>query len=432
MSINETIYETTMMDAYVDEEEHIVVDENRKITVPENLKTIAVQGDKDIETVTIDCIRNWDGNDLSTFIIYINCELPNGDEVAYIPEEIIVNNNDYFSFKWIIGREITPYAGKLKFSIVAKIIDDNGNDIQQWSSLQNDDLLIARGGGEIYVPSVDQEKDEFLKNINQLRIVESNEGNNNVITNPDEAHIVVERNRAIFVPDNLKTIAVKGDKNVETVTIDCIKYWDGKDLSEFVVFINYTLPNGENGTYIPDEIIVKESVFSFNWVIGRHITSYVGSLTFWILAKLTDDDGNLIHQWSSFQNTDCFIAQGGGKIYVPEEQTDKDVISQIISTSKKSAERAESAAELAEKSAELAVEAADKLITEGGGISAEVERRLTALENDTAPRFTTDKTLTLKEGVLSVNMAKEDRTLPISAADVDVTVGNIEVLLKTI
>ena len=94
---------------------------------------------------------------------------------------------------------------------------------------------------------------------------------------------------------------------------------------------------------------------------------------------------------------------------------------------------AKEAADRAEAAAKAAEDAAGKLIVEGGGISAEVERRLSALENDAAPRFTTDKTLTLKDGVLSVNLATEkDRSLPITAADVDVTVGNIDVLLQTI
>lgn len=52
--------------------------------------------------------------------------------------------------------------------------------------------------------------------------------------------------------------------------------------------------------------------------------------------------------------------------------------------------------------------------------------------------FTTDKTLTLKDGILSVNTVDKlndetaDNTLPITAAAVNVTVGNIEVLLQTI
>lgn len=49
--------------------------------------------------------------------------------------------------------------------------------------------------------------------------------------------------------------------------------------------------------------------------------------------------------------------------------------------------------------------------------------------------FETDKTLTLKDGVLSVNTTdqmEQDNTLPITSAGVYATVGNIEVLLKTI
>lgn len=49
--------------------------------------------------------------------------------------------------------------------------------------------------------------------------------------------------------------------------------------------------------------------------------------------------------------------------------------------------------------------------------------------------FKTDETLTLENGVLSVNTAteaEEDNTLPITSAAVATTVGNIEIILKTI
>ena len=106
----------------------------------------------------------------------------------------------------------------------------------------------------------------------------------------------------------------------------------------------------------------------------------------------------------------------------PSEENDR----LHINEAKEAADRAEAAAKIAE-------DAAGRAELEGGGISAEVDRRLSALENDTAPRFTTDKTLTLRDGVLSVNLATEtDRSLPVTAADVDVTVGNIDALLKTI
>ena len=49
--------------------------------------------------------------------------------------------------------------------------------------------------------------------------------------------------------------------------------------------------------------------------------------------------------------------------------------------------------------------------------------------------FTTDETLSLVDGVLSVNRAsspEEDNTLPITSAAVYTTVGNINALLETI
>ena len=49
--------------------------------------------------------------------------------------------------------------------------------------------------------------------------------------------------------------------------------------------------------------------------------------------------------------------------------------------------------------------------------------------------FTTDETLKLVDGVLSVNTANsvdQDNSLPVTSAAVFATVGNIEALLKTI
>lgn len=170
----------------------------------------------------------------------------------------------------------------------------------------------------------------------------------------EEEHIVVDASRTITVPANLKTIAVKGDKDIETVTIDCIRYWDGHDLSTFAIYINYILPNGDEGTYIPENITKLDDIFTFDWKIGSEFTYSQGKLTFWIVAKLTDNSGTLVRQWSSFQNSDCTIAQGGDKIYVPEKQTDQDVISQAISISRASAETAEQQANLAKEAAEKA------------------------------------------------------------------------------
>jgi hypothetical protein len=68
-------------------------------------------------------------------------------------------------------------------------------------------------------------------------------------------------------------------------------------------------------------------------------------------------------------------------------------------------------------------------------IATAVEKYLDENPIDTGVNFETDHTLTLKDGILSVNTTdqmEQDNTLPMTSAGVYATVGNIEALLKTI
>lgn len=68
-------------------------------------------------------------------------------------------------------------------------------------------------------------------------------------------------------------------------------------------------------------------------------------------------------------------------------------------------------------------------------IATAVEKYLDEHPIDTGVDFETDDSLTLKDGILSVNTTdqmEQDNTLPITSAGVFATVGNIEALLKTI
>jgi hypothetical protein len=190
-------------------------------------------------------------------------------------------------------------------------------------------------------------------------ISENNSSNSRIAgSGSDEPHIVVDETRTIRVPDSLKTIAVKGDKDVETVTIDCIRYWDGFDLSTFSVYLNYTLPNGKDGTYVPESITINDNTFSFEWVISRAFTIYSGQITFWIVAKKLNSDGTLNKQWGSFKNSECSIADGGSdEIYDPSKPEDVDLVGQVIlsiSRAEQAAKEAEEAASVAESFAEMA------------------------------------------------------------------------------
>lgn len=146
----------------------------------------------------------------------------------------------------------------------------------------------------------------------------------------EEEHIVVDASRNITVPSNLKTIAVKGDKDIETVTFDCVRYWDGHDLSQFAIYLVYVLPNGKNGTYVPNISKVSDEYYSFDWTLGTEITKYNGSLKISIIAKKTDDNGELLYQWGSFVNSELTISDGldVGEIIVDDSEV--DIVSQAV------------------------------------------------------------------------------------------------------
>ena len=101
------------------EEPHIVINNDRSITVPDVLKNVAVQYDHDIETVTFDCPRYWDGNDLSGMKIMINFIKPLGDQGTYVckPATIDSNNDKIIHFDWTISSEVTSQPGDIKFIV---------------------------------------------------------------------------------------------------------------------------------------------------------------------------------------------------------------------------------------------------------------------------------------------------------------------------
>ena len=129
----------------------------------------------------------------------------------------------------------------------------------------------------------------------------------------NEPHIIVNRDRTIFVPDELKCIAVQFDHNIETVTFDCPRYWDGHDFSTMRVYINYRRADGEMEPYPCDPPTVDEtdaSVIHFNWTISRGVTLACGEICFIVCVKKLDGNGNLQNRWSSRKNHDMVVLEG--------------------------------------------------------------------------------------------------------------------------
>ena len=179
-----------------------------------------------------------------------------------------------------------------------------------------------------------------------------------------EGHIVVGGDRFITVPENLKRLGVQYDHNIETVTFDCPKEWDGEDLSAMSIYIIYARSDGTRGTfterYPTTKVEIDESnsdVMHFNWTITRNVTEVAGPVSFMVCIMKTDDNGVEQIHWNSEICKDCYISPAMESAdYEPFENVDvfdtyakdlADVLKTTVSSYATTATNAKNAAETA-------------------------------------------------------------------------------------
>lgn len=129
----------------------------------------------------------------------------------------------------------------------------------------------------------------------------------------DEAHIVIDNKRIITVPDKLKRLAVQYDHDIETVTFDCPRYWDGIDMSEMSIYINYLRCDTYTGSYKAQNVTVdsiNNAKMHFDWTISRNVTQVIGKLVFLVCIRKTDESGNEVNHWNSELCKDCYVSEG--------------------------------------------------------------------------------------------------------------------------
>lgn len=131
---------------------------------------------------------------------------------------------------------------------------------------------------------------------------------------PDtEAHIVVSKDRYITVPEELKRIGVQFDHNIETVTFDCPRYWDGIDMSKMKIYINYMRSDQVVGMYLAQNVTVDEiddTIMHFDWTISKNVTLVDGKVSFLVCIKTTDELGNEKNHWNSELNQEMTVSKG--------------------------------------------------------------------------------------------------------------------------
>lgn len=161
--------------ANVPNEPHIVIDNDRHITVPDALKRLAVQYDHNIETVTFDCPRYWDDNDMSKMSIYINYLRVDEETGVFQAENVTIDTGDssVMHFDWTISRNATEATGKLVFLVCVKCADEEGNEKNHWNSELCKDCYVSEGlepdsdsFKELYADVIEQWRQMILTTVN--------------------------------------------------------------------------------------------------------------------------------------------------------------------------------------------------------------------------------------------------------------------------
>jgi hypothetical protein len=151
----------------------------------------------------------------------------------------------------------------------------------------------------------------------------------------DEPHIIINDDRSIVVPDELKNIAVQFDHNIETVTFDCPRYWDSHDFSMMHIYVAYLCSDKSVGQFLCTNVVVDDADpdrIHFNWTISQNVTKVSGKISFIVCIKEPQADGTVVRHWNSIVCQDMNIVAIPTELEQPGNDIviEPDIVEQIL------------------------------------------------------------------------------------------------------
>lgn len=96
---------------------NLSVDENsRIITIPTVKNVFGIEGDIEVNRLTFSLPRYYSGFDMSEFSVRVNYVNAN-KEANYYEADDATSDKENITFSWLMGPDVTAYAGDVKFSI---------------------------------------------------------------------------------------------------------------------------------------------------------------------------------------------------------------------------------------------------------------------------------------------------------------------------
>lgn len=161
--------------------------------------------------------------------------------------------------------------------------------------------------------------------------------------------------RTIYVPQSEYVFGVYNDKDVLAVPFQMPRYYDGLDLSEFSIRINFLSASGVLAYEDAIDVEVGDDVITFKWLLGAAVFTSSGTLTFSVCLRQINENSLIVKEYNTTKAT-AVIKDG----LEAEDQSDPEQYSiltlmrQYATSTKNDAFSARESAEAAEAAAETA------------------------------------------------------------------------------
>ena len=185
--------------------------------------------------------------------------------------------------------------------------------------------------------------------------------------------------RKLTLTEPQRIAGVESDENVRGLKFKFPKIVEGTDFTQMQLRINFINSRQEKGQHIVTDLKPlegEEGYITFTWPFSRLVTHYRGYTKFVICAVKTDENGTITAEWNTA------LAQmrvlEGLEVEDPEiNPEEKDVIAQLISICRSSADEAAQSAQQAQVEAKKVLD-----IIPVGGTKGQVLTKLSNEEKD--------------------------------------------------
>lgn len=146
----------------------------------------------------------------------------------------------------------------------------------------------------------------------------------------DDIQFLIDENlRTVTIPPDGVVLGVEGDKNSNRVNFQMPRYYNGFDMSEFTVRVNYVNANGDGGVYTVNDLEVRDDMILFTWLVDSDACAYIGVVRF--LVRMTISNGGELIQAFDTTIAKANVLEGLPITTIIDEEDRFDIILHLMS-----------------------------------------------------------------------------------------------------